>query len=171
MDENMSNLTSASGEASVSSSNNRAGTGTIYPHRVIIISNILTNKIQQLHQRRKEPPWKPRDQNLQHHRRGHNLPWKLKQRTNKEQVWNKLYAFPELSCVHHDPSRALSDLIGIKKHFCKKHGEKKHAYMTSAPRDMLCSQTGKLTPRPLAQETTDVTGILFSRQSPNLINN
>ena len=27
--------------------------------------------------------------------------------------------------VHHDPSRALGDLTGIKKHFCRKHGEKK----------------------------------------------
>ncbi|URD97737.1 hypothetical protein MUK42_31721 [Musa troglodytarum] len=25
---------------------------------------------------------------------------------------------------YHDPSRALGDLIGIKKHFCRKHGEK-----------------------------------------------
>lgn len=27
--------------------------------------------------------------------------------------------------MHHDPSRALGDLTGIKKHFCRKHGEKK----------------------------------------------
>ncbi|GAB2293339.1 hypothetical protein Dimus_027541 [Dionaea muscipula] len=65
-----------------------------------------------------------RDQNLQLHRRGHNLPWKLKQRTNKE-VRKKVYVCPEPSCVHHDPSRALGDLTGIKKHFCRKHGEKK----------------------------------------------
>ncbi|KAG4972489.1 hypothetical protein JHK85_038910 [Glycine max] len=32
---------------------------------------------------------------------------------------------PEPSCVHHEPSRALGDLTGIKKHFCRKHGEKK----------------------------------------------
>ncbi|XP_050220154.1 protein indeterminate-domain 12-like [Mercurialis annua] len=65
-----------------------------------------------------------RDQNLQLHRRGHNLPWKLKQRTNKE-VKKKVYVCPETTCVHHDPSRALGDLTGIKKHFCRKHGEKK----------------------------------------------
>ncbi|KAL9413088.1 hypothetical protein AB3S75_041709 [Citrus x aurantiifolia] len=65
-----------------------------------------------------------RDQNLQLHRRGHNLPWKLKQRTNKE-VRKKVYICPEKSCVHHDPSRALGDLTGIKKHFSRKHGEKK----------------------------------------------
>ncbi|KAK9290289.1 hypothetical protein L1049_008456 [Liquidambar formosana] len=65
-----------------------------------------------------------RDQNLQLHRRGHNLPWKLKQRTNKE-VQKKVYICPEKGCVHHDPSRALGDLTGIKKHFSRKHGEKK----------------------------------------------
>ncbi|KAJ7944322.1 Protein indeterminate-domain like [Quillaja saponaria] len=65
-----------------------------------------------------------RDQNLQLHRRGHNLPWKLKQRPNKE-VKKKVYVCPELTCVHHEPSRALGDLTGIKKHFCRKHGEKK----------------------------------------------
>ncbi|XP_045825725.1 zinc finger protein NUTCRACKER [Trifolium pratense] len=65
-----------------------------------------------------------RDQNLQLHRRGHNLPWKLKQRTNKE-IKKRVYVCPEKSCVHHDPSRALGDLTGIKKHFCRKHGEKK----------------------------------------------
>jgi len=65
-----------------------------------------------------------RDQNLQHHRRGHNLPWKLKQRNNKE-VRKRAYVCPEPSCVHHHPSRALGDLTGIKKHYCRKHGEKK----------------------------------------------
>ncbi|XP_074592012.1 protein indeterminate-domain 7-like [Curcuma longa] len=66
-----------------------------------------------------------RDQNLQLHRRGHNLPWKLKQRSSKEAVRKKVYVCPEHSCVHHDPARALGDLTGIKKHFSRKHGEKK----------------------------------------------
>ncbi|KAM0886435.1 hypothetical protein ACQ4PT_029684 [Festuca glaucescens] len=65
-----------------------------------------------------------RDQNLQLHRRGHNLPWKLRQRSGKE-VRKRVYVCPEPSCVHHDKSRALGDLTGIKKHFCRKHGEKK----------------------------------------------
>ncbi|KAJ7523720.1 hypothetical protein O6H91_18G060000 [Diphasiastrum complanatum] len=65
-----------------------------------------------------------RDQNLQLHRRGHNLPWKLRQRTSDEPR-KRVYICPEVSCVHHDPSRALGDLTGIKKHFCRKHGEKK----------------------------------------------
>nr|GMD69926.1 zinc finger protein JACKDAW-like [Ipomoea batatas] len=66
-----------------------------------------------------------RDQNLQLHRRGHNLPWKLKQRPKTEQVKRKVYICPEKTCVHHDASRALGDLTGIKKHFSRKHGEKK----------------------------------------------
>ncbi|KAL3358394.1 hypothetical protein AABB24_015493 [Solanum stoloniferum] len=66
-----------------------------------------------------------RDQNLQLHRRGHNLPWKLKQRNKQEIVKKKVYICPEKTCVHHDPSRALGDLTGIKKHFSRKHGEKK----------------------------------------------
>ncbi|XP_076936956.1 zinc finger protein JACKDAW-like isoform X2 [Bidens hawaiensis] len=66
-----------------------------------------------------------RDQNLQLHRRGHNLPWKLKQRNKLEVVRKKVYICPETSCVHHHPSRALGDLTGVKKHFSRKHGEKK----------------------------------------------
>ncbi|KAI3682250.1 hypothetical protein L2E82_50025 [Cichorium intybus] len=66
-----------------------------------------------------------RDQNLQLHRRGHNLPWKLKQRPANIQVKKRVYICPEANCVHHEPTRALGDLTGIKKHFCRKHGEKK----------------------------------------------
>ncbi|KAK7261377.1 hypothetical protein RIF29_27686 [Crotalaria pallida] len=66
-----------------------------------------------------------RDQNLQLHRRGHNLPWKLKQRNKQDVIRKKVYVCPEKSCVHNDPCRALGDLTGIKKHFSRKHGEKK----------------------------------------------
>ncbi|KAL8262181.1 hypothetical protein R6Q59_026230 [Mikania micrantha] len=65
-----------------------------------------------------------RDQNLQLHRRGHNLPWKLKQRPNSD-ARKRVYVCPESSCVHHNPARALGDLTGIKKHYSRKHGEKK----------------------------------------------
>ncbi|XP_027938349.1 zinc finger protein GAI-ASSOCIATED FACTOR 1-like [Vigna unguiculata] len=65
-----------------------------------------------------------RDQNLQLHRRGHNLPWKLRQRASNE-VKKRVYVCPEPSCVHHNPARALGDLTGIKKHYSRKHGEKK----------------------------------------------
>ncbi|KAL5230822.1 hypothetical protein ABZP36_029598 [Zizania latifolia] len=80
-----------------------------------------------------------RDQNLQLHRRGHNLPWKLRQRgggggQQQQQLAvagaaaaprKRVYVCPERTCVHHDPARALGDLTGIKKHFSRKHGEKR----------------------------------------------
>ncbi|CAD6218198.1 unnamed protein product [Miscanthus lutarioriparius] len=66
-----------------------------------------------------------REQNLQLHRRGHNLPWKLKQKNLLQAQRRRVYLCPEPTCVHHDPSRALGDLTGIKKHYCRKHGEKK----------------------------------------------
>ncbi|KAJ0978233.1 hypothetical protein J5N97_013707 [Dioscorea zingiberensis] len=66
-----------------------------------------------------------RDQNLQLHRRGHNLPWKLRQRPVGREVRRRVYVCPERNCVHHNPSRALGDLTGIKKHYCRKHGERK----------------------------------------------
>ncbi|KAI3407671.1 C2H2-type domain-containing protein [Psidium guajava] len=65
-----------------------------------------------------------RDQNLQLHRRGHNLPWKLRQRSPNE-AKKRVYICPEPTCVHHNPARALGDLTGIKKHYSRKHGEKK----------------------------------------------
>lgn len=69
-----------------------------------------------------------REQNLQLHRRGHNLPWKLRQRAKdgSQPVRKKVYLCPEPTCVHHDPARALGDLTGIKKHYFRKHGEKKY---------------------------------------------
>ncbi|MFQ6642082.1 hypothetical protein Gotur_017972 [Gossypium turneri] len=67
-----------------------------------------------------------RDQNLQLHRRGHNLPWKLRRRTDDNETRKKrVYVCPETSCVHHNAARALGDLTGIKKHYCRKHCEKK----------------------------------------------
>ncbi|KAG4939194.1 hypothetical protein JHK84_045390 [Glycine max] len=65
-----------------------------------------------------------RGQNLQLHRRRHNLSWKLKKKSSKD-MRKKVYVCPEATCDHHDPSRALGDLTGIKKHFFKKHEEKK----------------------------------------------
>ncbi|XP_022682060.1 protein indeterminate-domain 6, chloroplastic-like [Setaria italica] len=66
-----------------------------------------------------------REQNLQLHRCGHNLPWKLKQKDQLQAQRRRVYLCPEPTCVHHDPSRALVELTGIKKHYCRKHGEKK----------------------------------------------
>ncbi|XP_048234008.1 protein indeterminate-domain 7 isoform X2 [Ricinus communis] len=147
----MSNLTSASGEASVSSGNRNE---TNYPPQQYF-AHPPPPQSQPPAKKKRNLPGNPdpdaevialspktlmatnrfvceicnkgfqRDQNLQLHRRGHNLPWKLKQRTNKEVIRKKVYVCPETSCVHHDPSRALGDLTGIKKHFSRKHGEKK----------------------------------------------
>ncbi|XP_010922545.1 zinc finger protein BALDIBIS [Elaeis guineensis] len=78
-----------------------------------------------------------RDQNLQIHRRGHNLPWNFPQKKaaaavaaaaeggGKEAARKRVYVCPEETCVYHDPARALGDLTGIKKHYSRKHGEKK----------------------------------------------
>ncbi|XP_043698444.1 protein indeterminate-domain 12-like isoform X2 [Telopea speciosissima] len=146
----MSNSTSLSEEASVSSGNNRFhDLSSLNP-----IFSTLSPQQQQKIKKKRNLPGNPdpdaevialspktllatnrfvceickkgfqRDQNLQLHRRGHNLPWKLRQRTSKE-IRKRVYVCPETSCVHHHPSRALGDLTGIKKHFCRKHGEKK----------------------------------------------
>ncbi|MFS7928668.1 putative transcription factor C2H2 family [Helianthus anomalus] len=160
VDDNMSNLTSASNEASLSSSSNRNEIGTMYPPSQMQQSfgsvPISTNtQTQSSNKKKRNLPGNPdpeaevialspkslmatnrfmceicnkgfqRDQNLQLHRRGHNLPWKLKQKSKLEVVRKKVYVCPEPSCVHHEPSRALGDLTGIKKHFSRKHGEKK----------------------------------------------
>nr|XP_016500153.1 PREDICTED: protein indeterminate-domain 7-like isoform X1 [Nicotiana tabacum] len=151
VEENMSNLTSASGDqASISASSNMNDTTT----GSFFISQNQNPQQQQIKKKRNQAgnpdpeaeviALSPktllatnrffceicnkgfkRDQNLQLHRRGHNLPWKLKQRTNKEVIKKKVYVCPEPSCVHHDSTRALGDLTGIKKHFSRKHGEKK----------------------------------------------
>ncbi|KAI7733874.1 hypothetical protein M8C21_031323 [Ambrosia artemisiifolia] len=168
LDDNMSNLTSASNEAiSLSSSSNRNDIGTMYPPPQMqqqqqsfnsvpmITTNNNNNNQTQTNKKKRNLPGNPdpeaevvalspkslmatnrfmceicnkgfqRDQNLQLHRRGHNLPWKLKQKSKLEVVRKKVYVCPEPSCVHHDPSRALGDLTGIKKHYSRKHGEKK----------------------------------------------
>ncbi|KAG0503694.1 hypothetical protein HPP92_003766 [Vanilla planifolia] len=66
-----------------------------------------------------------RDQNLQMHRRRHKVPWKLAKReeavAKSDAARKKVYVCPEPSCLHHDPCHALGDLVGIKKHFRRKH--------------------------------------------------
>ncbi|XP_044476674.1 zinc finger protein SHOOT GRAVITROPISM 5-like [Mangifera indica] len=61
-----------------------------------------------------------RDQNLQMHRRRHKVPWKLLKRETPV-VRKRVFVCPEPSCLHHDPCHALGDLVGIKKHFRRKH--------------------------------------------------
>ncbi|KAF7830462.1 protein indeterminate-domain 11-like isoform X2 [Senna tora] len=124
VDENMSNLTCATSEMSASLGTRPINDSTVSlcpppPHH----SSTSTNQ-EPLPKKKRNLPGNP-DQNLQLHRRGHNLPWKLKQRSNKEVIRKKVYVCPETTCVHHEASRALGDLTGIKKHFCRKHGDKK----------------------------------------------
>ncbi|KAK9079856.1 hypothetical protein SSX86_001529 [Deinandra increscens subsp. villosa] len=154
LDDNMSNLTSASNEASLSSSSNKNEVGTMYPPSQQTPQSFASGPTNS-NKKKRNLPGNPdpeaeviamspktlmatnrfvceicnkgfqRDQNLQLHRRGHNLPWKLKQRSKLEVVRKKVYVCPEPSCVHHEPERALGDLTGIKKHYSRKHGEKK----------------------------------------------
>uniref|UniRef100_A0A803N758 C2H2-type domain-containing protein n=1 Tax=Chenopodium quinoa TaxID=63459 RepID=A0A803N758_CHEQI len=65
-----------------------------------------------------------RDQNLQMHRRRHKVPWKLLKRENPV-VKKRVFVCPEPTCLHHDPCHALGDLVGIKKHFRRKHSNHK----------------------------------------------
>ncbi|XP_065047499.1 zinc finger protein GAI-ASSOCIATED FACTOR 1-like [Musa acuminata AAA Group] len=137
VEENMSNLTSASGEASASS-NQQSSLIATEPSPVKKKRNLPGNPDPDAEVIALSPKTLmatnrfvceicnkgfQRDQNLQLHRRGHNLPWKLKQRSKEAR--KKVYVCPEVTCVHHEPCRALGDLTGIKKHFSRKHGEKK----------------------------------------------
>ncbi|XP_066383480.1 protein indeterminate-domain 16-like [Miscanthus floridulus] len=91
-----------------------------------------------------------REQNLQMHRRRHKVPWRLVKRApppaggedgaaaggatggaNSSTAGGgggggaprkRVFVCPEPSCLHHDPAHALGDLVGIKKHFRRKHG-------------------------------------------------
>ncbi|KAG0470006.1 hypothetical protein HPP92_016099 [Vanilla planifolia] len=71
-----------------------------------------------------------RDQNLQMHRRRHKVPWKLMKRDSAAAATaaatrKRVFVCPEPSCLHHDPCHALGDLVGIKKHFRRKHSAHK----------------------------------------------
>lgn len=66
-----------------------------------------------------------REQNLQMHRRRHKVPWKLLKREKQEVAKKRVYVCPEPTCLHHDPCHALGDLVGIKKHFRRKHSNHK----------------------------------------------
>lgn len=70
-----------------------------------------------------------RDQNLQMHRRRHKVPWKLLKRENPAGpgavARKRVFVCPEPTCLHHDPRHALGDLVGIKKHYRRKHSNQK----------------------------------------------
>ncbi|XP_020110596.1 protein indeterminate-domain 14-like [Ananas comosus] len=82
-----------------------------------------------------------RDQNLQMHRRRHKVPWKLLKREGGAggegagaEARKRVFVCPEPSCLHHDPCHALGDLVGIKKHFRRKH---------STHRQWVCAKCSK----------------------------
>ncbi|XP_039144250.1 zinc finger protein SHOOT GRAVITROPISM 5-like [Dioscorea cayenensis subsp. rotundata] len=76
-----------------------------------------------------------RDQNLQMHRRRHKVPWKLlKREAGAGEARKRVFVCPEPTCLHHDPGHALGDLVGIKKHFRRKH---------SAHKQWVCNRCGK----------------------------
>ncbi|XP_019177204.1 PREDICTED: protein SHOOT GRAVITROPISM 5-like [Ipomoea nil] len=79
-----------------------------------------------------------REQNLQMHRRRHKVPWQPQKAAAcsppQEVARKRVYVCPEPSCVHHDPSHALGDLVGIKKHFRRKHCDHK---------EWVCEKCGK----------------------------
>ncbi|RAL47880.1 unnamed protein product [Cuscuta campestris] len=71
-----------------------------------------------------------REQNLQMHQRRHNVPWEVLKRPPLEMplaetARKKVYVCPEPTCLHHDPRHALGDLVGIKKHYRRKHSNNK----------------------------------------------
>lgn len=107
-----------------------------------------------------------REQNLQLHRRGHNLPWKLKQKTAKDVVRKKVYLCPDPTCAHHDPSRALGDLTGIKKHFSRKHGEKKYKCDKCSKKYAVVSDWKAHSKTCGTREYRCDCGTLFSRYTP-----
>ncbi|GKC56823.1 zinc finger, C2H2 [Tanacetum coccineum] len=66
-----------------------------------------------------------REQNLQLHGRAHNLPFTLRRNSSRDR--KKVYVCPEPTCIYHNPSHAIGDLGGLKKHFFRKHvTEKNH---------------------------------------------
>lgn len=66
-----------------------------------------------------------REQNLQMHRRRHKVPWNLLKKDKQEVMRKRVYVCPEPTCLHHNPCHALGDLVGIKKHFRRKHSNNK----------------------------------------------
>ncbi|XP_074364915.1 uncharacterized protein LOC141705960 [Apium graveolens] len=64
-----------------------------------------------------------REQNLQLHKRAHNLPFSLKNGKNEDGK-RKVYLCPETTCASHNRCNALGDFTSLKKHYKRKHSEK-----------------------------------------------
>ncbi|KAL3502176.1 hypothetical protein ACH5RR_036625 [Cinchona calisaya] len=88
-----------------------------------------------------------------------------KQKTTKDQeVKRKVYLCPEPTCVHHDPSRALGDLTGIKKHYSRKHCEKNYRCEKCSKRYAVQSDWKAHTKTCGTREYKCDCGTLFSRR-------
>ncbi|EMS52167.1 hypothetical protein TRIUR3_13488 [Triticum urartu] len=79
-------------------------------------------------------------------------------------VRDRVYVCPEPTCVHHDPARALGDLTGIKKHFSRKHGEKRWKCERCAKRYAVHSDWKAHVKNCGTREYRCDCGILFSRK-------
>ncbi|XP_072960084.1 zinc finger protein GAI-ASSOCIATED FACTOR 1-like [Typha angustifolia] len=67
-----------------------------------------------------------REQNLKLHMRSHQpVSNGDVDPLGERRAYKRAYICPEPSCVYNDPARALGDITGIKKHYGRKHGEKK----------------------------------------------
>ncbi|KAJ1419049.1 Zinc finger C2H2-type [Sesbania bispinosa] len=84
-----------------------------------------------------------RDQNLQLHRRGHNLPWKLRQRSSNE----------------------VRKRVGLRSTSAE-NTARRSGNATSAPRNTQFNRIGKLTPRFAVPESTNaIVGLCFQEES------
>jgi hypothetical protein len=52
------------------------------------------------------------------------VPWTLPKRGTSE-VLKRVYVCPVESCLHHNACHALGDLVGIRKHYRRKHSSEK----------------------------------------------
>ncbi|KAK1398253.1 Protein indeterminate-domain 12 [Heracleum sosnowskyi] len=64
-----------------------------------------------------------REQNLQLHKRAHNIPFTLENDKNEDGK-RKVYLCPETTCANHNRCYALGNFTSLKKHYKRKHSEK-----------------------------------------------
>ncbi|KAE8723972.1 Protein SHOOT GRAVITROPISM 5 [Hibiscus syriacus] len=85
---------------------------------------LANNSSSSLPKRKRRPAGTPDPDAEVMHRRRHKVPWKLLKRETPV-ARKRVFVCPEPSCLHHDPCHALGDLVGIKKHFRRKHSDHK----------------------------------------------
>ncbi|XP_072975429.1 zinc finger protein MAGPIE-like isoform X2 [Typha angustifolia] len=118
-----------------------------------------------------------REQNLRIHRRGHSQAWSSPEKkpssssssSSSAEKLKRAYVCPEEGCVHHDPNRALGDLTGIKKHYRRKHGERKWACGTCSKRYAVRTDWKAHVRICGSREYECLCGTLFSRKESYLV--